>query len=91
MFNCRPQYRMGNMKGFKDDNKMARESCCAKPDLRRCWIPCWPFRGKHCLNCYETTSDMGWLLEWVWRVFVWPFWGGHIEVEVRPGDSVKLG
>jgi len=54
--------------------------CCDEPSLLPAYIWRWPFKGVYCLCCGEATMTCSRPLEWVFEVFLLPFWDGSIHV-----------
>lgn len=64
-----------------DWNRRHQFDCCTKPNHTTAWTPCKPFKARYCYNCEEVMLDVGPVLDWVWGVFVAPFWTGRVIVE----------
>lgn len=63
--------------------------CCRNPDYRKAYVPCWPFKARYCVNCQEVELITGPILTFIWKYFVWPFWGGAVCVLAEDGDNVE--
>ncbi len=66
-----------------------RAGCCAKTELFKAWVPCWPFEATYCKGCGEVVVKFDGLRRLVWDAVVYPFAIGHFKVRVTKSRAKR--
>lgn len=66
------------------------DACCTRPSYADGFIMHKWFPAAVCRNCGEVISTWGWLREWIFRLFLWPFWDGAVHVDFEQVSDEEI-